>query len=808
MASLCACGAKPKRHVTQRKAPPEVVRSSLDTVSFLQYLVPKGSHHPAAVCVVFLSLWYGIQPLVGWLPPEKVAAALFGLLDAFFRQQALPQEVLTHAEALPGHAAVFAALSRNNLLASEQLDIFVPFLVALSKFLENFVSQDWSEYVASDARRTFTTCGIQLGQAQAETNAAQLKAVRSKRRGSAVAEAADHACDSLTHSRRMNNSRFLRASFVDREEDPASDVGVGAESASERPALNPADALNLQASTGTAEVSIRGVDLSVLVQCAVYTSHSVRTLMQSFSQRLVPALAGSQAAELGLRTLELSPDGTEISPAHRNSFSVVVTDMCPDLFACIRKLYGVDEVSFLKSIVTSVPYEKFDSNSKSGEFFSFTPDSKYLVKTISEQEARILLKMLPDYVAHLAHTKRSMLVRFFGLFKMVFRGRNIHLIIMPSVFDTSVSIHETFDLKGSTLNRGVKSQAESVKKDNDWVKLGRRMALPKDAASEFLAVHVADVNFLARWNVMDYSCLIGIHTCPGGVPLFRRAVFVVLFAIRSRGTRCSWRFSHQSETLVQPVAQSSTAMCGVVLDDVELAPLAEDPSSAALDARTGPPDVDSAAEVSEQFVRSTIKPEPAIRDGPLGSWCAVVDDTNTGSQGWFCCTTRSVPAADEAVAPDTGRYPPAPVTPGPGVGRRDVAAVKFSSSQCIVSGALPVSPVQATTETRQPKPVPKPSLPPQSAPALPSKDDVPQCTWRCDRGMRSCGSRRQIYFVGIIDFLIEYTMKKKVEHKLKVAQGHGLTASCVPPDDYAARQVRFVTEKVVQGVEPQLQKAG
>jgi len=56
---------------------------------------------------------------------------------------------------------------------------------------------------------------------------------------------------------------------------------------------------------------------------------------------------------------------------------------------------------------------------------------------------------------------------------------------------------------------------------------------------------------------------------------------------------------------------------------------------------------------------------------------------------------------------------------------------------------------------------------------------------------------KTLYFVGIIDFLIEYGLSKQGEHFLRFAQGHREDASCVDPLSYARRQVRFVRDRVV-----------
>merc|ERR1712137_1142514 len=60
-----------------------------------------------------------------------------------------------------------------------------------------------------------------------------------------------------------------------------------------------------------------------------------------------------------------------------------------------------------------------------------------------------------------------------------------------------------------------------------------------------------------------------------------------------------------------------------------------------------------------------------------------------------------------------------------------------------------------------------------------------------------------IYFVGLIDFLIGFGVKKEAESVLNTVKRHGEDASCVDPESYAFRQVQFVRNKVVECVEPE-----
>eukprot|EP00415_Alexandrium_ostenfeldii_P000232 UN0232 len=53
-----------------------------------------------------------------------------------------------------------------------------------------------------------------------------------------------------------------------------------------------------------------------------------------------------------------------------------------------------------------------------------------------------------------------------------------------------------------------------------------------------------------------------------------------------------------------------------------------------------------------------------------------------------------------------------------------------------------------------------------------------------------------VYFVGLIDFSIKYSLKKHAETLVNVLKGCDQRASCVSQDSYAMRQVRFVRDHV------------
>jgi len=56
---------------------------------------------------------------------------------------------------------------------------------------------------------------------------------------------------------------------------------------------------------------------------------------------------------------------------------------------------------------------------------------------------------------------------------------------------------------------------------------------------------------------------------------------------------------------------------------------------------------------------------------------------------------------------------------------------------------------------------------------------------------------KEVYFLGIIDILQEFNMKKRAEHVMRVAKGDdGTQISCVSPEDYAQRFTTFLMNHV------------
>ena len=89
----------------------------------------------------------------------------------------------------------------------------------------------------------------------------------------------------------------------------------------------------------------------------------------------------------------------------------------------------------------------------------------------------------------------------------------IIVIAMVNAFNTPLDIHEKYDLKGSTRNRYVDESTipagkVAVLKDLNFKS---KIYLRAQDAEALMNQIKVDAAFLARWEIMDYSLLLGIH---------------------------------------------------------------------------------------------------------------------------------------------------------------------------------------------------------------------------------------------------------------------------------------------------------
>lgn len=226
--------------------------------------------------------------------------------------------------------------------------------------------------------------------------------------------------------------------------------------------------------------------------------------------------------------------GNELTPSAKYDFKF--KDYSPWVFRHLRELFKLDPADYLMSLTSKYIVSELGSPGKSGSFFYFSRDYRFIIKTIHHSEHKQLRKILKDYYNHVKANPNTLISQFYGLHRVKLPfGRKIHFIVMNNLFPPHRDIHRTFDLKGSSIGRELPvplptneeeeaalAQGESLQnaamvfKDINWIKAKQTINLGPTKREQFLKQLQVDVELLKRLNIMDYSLLIGIHDLKKG----------------------------------------------------------------------------------------------------------------------------------------------------------------------------------------------------------------------------------------------------------------------------------------------------
>ncbi|GMH82344.1 hypothetical protein TL16_g09226, partial [Triparma laevis f. inornata] len=139
--------------------------------------------------------------------------------------------------------------------------------------------------------------------------------------------------------------------------------------------------------------------------------------------------------------------GPNITPPHQLAHTFKFKAYAPKIFSKIRTMFGVEAAHFMLSICGNYNFIEFISNAKSGQFFFYSHDGRYMIKTQTETESKFLRRIMPHYYAYLVKNPNTTLTHFYGMFrvKMNHLRRNVHFVIMKSVFNTDKRIDKVWD---------------------------------------------------------------------------------------------------------------------------------------------------------------------------------------------------------------------------------------------------------------------------------------------------------------------------------------------------------------------------
>ncbi|ODQ63159.1 phosphatidylinositol-4-phosphate 5-kinase [Nadsonia fulvescens var. elongata DSM 6958] len=208
--------------------------------------------------------------------------------------------------------------------------------------------------------------------------------------------------------------------------------------------------------------------------------------------------------------------GNELTPSARYDFKF--KDYAPKVFRDLREHFRLDPADYLMSLTAKYILSELGSPGKSGSFFYYSRDFRFIIKTVHHSEHKMLRLILREYYDHVKKHPHTLISQFYGLHRLELPfGHKVHFIIMNNLFPPDKLIHRTYDLKGSFLGRltakdKVKQSQERapVLKDLNWLQNQEKIQLGSIKRQVFLNQLEKDIKLLQRLNLMDYSLLIGI----------------------------------------------------------------------------------------------------------------------------------------------------------------------------------------------------------------------------------------------------------------------------------------------------------
>lgn len=159
------------------------------------------------------------------------------------------------------------------------------------------------------------------------------------------------------------------------------------------------------------------------------------------------------------------------------------------------------------------------SSGKSGSFFYYTQDSKFVLKTIPRSEFKFMKAILKNYHEYLTvRNHESLISKVLGIHKVIFyrkkhkMSRKIYFCIMDNVFSTQRKIDHRYDLKGSTYGRSTQQVDRTIAlKDCDFLERGEKFLVGEFNKRRIMEIVKKDCTFFIENNIIDYSLLIGVN---------------------------------------------------------------------------------------------------------------------------------------------------------------------------------------------------------------------------------------------------------------------------------------------------------
>ncbi|KAL6069783.1 hypothetical protein QOT17_007354 [Balamuthia mandrillaris] len=165
---------------------------------------------------------------------------------------------------------------------------------------------------------------------------------------------------------------------------------------------------------------------------------------------LLPMMLAVRTSVQAAEKEETTPEGVKYGLGTYKMYSLVIAghveryslkDFAPHTFHKFRHSSGVSTQDIMWSwSSTNVQMQEADSVPGKGKkllpSMVFSWDKRFIIQTITKEQARFLLCILPTYLEHLDRNPMSLLVRYYGLYKMSAKSakKPVYFVVTGNVF--------------------------------------------------------------------------------------------------------------------------------------------------------------------------------------------------------------------------------------------------------------------------------------------------------------------------------------------------------------------------------------
>ncbi|KAJ1548997.1 Phosphatidylinositol-4-phosphate 5-kinase [Cladochytrium tenue] len=473
--------------------------------------------------------------------------------------------------------------------------------------------------------------------------------------------------------------------------------------------------------------------------------------------------------------LAFDVSGNELAPTAGYDFKF--KDYSPWVFRHIRELFHVEESDYLTSLTGKYVLSELGSPGKSGSFFYYSQDFRFIIKTIHKAEHRFLRSILRDYYEHLHANPATLLSRIFGLHRVKLpRKRKIHFVVMGNVFPADRDVHEAYDLKGSLVGRFVSEPERAraplkVLKDRNWLE-NRRVLKVGPRKRELLWSQIQkDAEFLERMEIMDYSLLVGCHDVATGNDRSLRDSTLAVFEPNLASIQ--QLHTQRRRAASNPVARSAA--------ESPIAP--RKPSATARPRRTASQQQRQRGELGSLASVASVDTAGSVADAVAGA-----SGTPLAKLPALLSMSRSLPELPASCGDPAAELPgsaavAAAAAPATATGTSEIAGtpVRIAMQQIALRGSGLFS-GSATGSAGPPE---------RAGTMFYSELGGLRATDADDAELG------EVYYIGIIDIFTRYDGVKRFEHFVKSVVQDGRKISAVNPTLYKERFLEFLHSSVL-----------